>query len=939
MTILFLTIDKIRKYLQELKDNRGIVDFRISLKINNNLVLYIISESTEIDLSEFLVNENIDVEFIKLEEIENDTFYKKLFSSGDENVLFKDSRKRFTSLLNTDFPLYTAPCPIVTFYSYKGGLGRSTTLACAASYLAKHKNLKVFIMDCDFEAPGFTNFYLNEPCLQNHNNGLIEYLIDKEFSSNPISINKYTTEVSKDYTSPGEIRIMPAGNLSDTEQIDEWLENSRMHYLEALSRLDLNSSEFIIDKFKSIIDDINSNFKPDIILIDSRTGFTDIFGLSALGLSNLVVGFFGNSIQNNPGLHTFIDLVNQVKRENYTGILVNSFSRRTLFESFCDEVDSYFLKLQYDNELSIDLKKFYFSRNPVLERIGTIEEDKTEFINFIQYKESKELSDLVEYIYDSTQHLFKDLLKENSNLSNSRTSIVNVKTQPQITDTTVIQLKKSILENLQNNWSQLYAEDVVDFNEEYEGKRYFYRKCMLDIFNLNKFLILGNKGTGKTYIYRSLKNENIVNEIKKRANKSDVNFLFFHLVEHKNNIYFDTIHFNNYSIINKELFYHRFWVIYIWNAIMQLAKQNNIDYISSLPFHPITNDTATAKYFYDIINSDTEYIKIEQDLVEFDKFLSIEKNRYLIVVFDDLDVIVKPNIWAERIAPLLNLWKRNPYNKIIPKMFVRRDLFNKISGVTNIKELENQAISIEWSQEELFAYFFKLVFSKSRDDFFEIMKLYNDIDREVISQVKRKSEKDNQPSLEHGHLRALTETFFGKYADLPKYGESYDWIYKNLKNADDTVSLRPFIDLLKLAIDFTLKSDNSEKPILPAYSYTNKSSRVKAIENHFGDLASEEGNKDLKVIFDFIDGNPNYKYFDFNKFQFYELFDDLIKTHGDILENKSTKDLIELLKVNGIIQERNYGTILKYSFAFLYKYRLGLRDRTHRNRFKRKNKY
>lgn len=52
---------------------------------------------------------------------------------------------------------------IVTSYSYKGGVGRSTALAACSTYLARHHSKKVVIIDCDFEAPGFTNFFLNEP--------------------------------------------------------------------------------------------------------------------------------------------------------------------------------------------------------------------------------------------------------------------------------------------------------------------------------------------------------------------------------------------------------------------------------------------------------------------------------------------------------------------------------------------------------------------------------------------------------------------------------------------------------------------------------------------------------------------------------------------------------------------------------------------------------
>ena len=48
---------------------------------------------------------------------------------------------------------------IITFYSYKGGVGRSMCLANTAILLAKWQ-YKVLIVDWDLEAPGLENFYM-----------------------------------------------------------------------------------------------------------------------------------------------------------------------------------------------------------------------------------------------------------------------------------------------------------------------------------------------------------------------------------------------------------------------------------------------------------------------------------------------------------------------------------------------------------------------------------------------------------------------------------------------------------------------------------------------------------------------------------------------------------------------------------------------------------
>ena len=47
---------------------------------------------------------------------------------------------------------------IITFYSYKGGVGRSMALANVATLLSKWGK-KVLMIDWDLEAPGLENFF------------------------------------------------------------------------------------------------------------------------------------------------------------------------------------------------------------------------------------------------------------------------------------------------------------------------------------------------------------------------------------------------------------------------------------------------------------------------------------------------------------------------------------------------------------------------------------------------------------------------------------------------------------------------------------------------------------------------------------------------------------------------------------------------------------
>lgn len=336
-------------------------------------------------------------------------------------------------------------------------------------------------------------------------------------------------------------------------------------------------------------------------------------------------------------------------------------------------------------------------------------------------------------------------------------------------------------------------------------------------------------------------------------------------------------------------------------------------------------------------------IAIECDLQNLNTYLR-EKNSKIIIIFDELDGIVKPHMWSERISPLINICRRMKYDSISPKLFLRSDLYEKISNLNNKNELSNRTISIEWNQEELFAYFFKLILSKSWDEFFELMKLYQFYPNFYINKVV-KSIKDlnGQPPLDDYVLRHLCATFFGRYSDTsnsPRFGESYDWFFKNLKNANETISLRPFIDLISEALSHALREDKTDCPILPQYYYTFGKTRAKAVENHFRDLSSEKGNEDLIPIFDYIrEKAPAYlKREQLSQKDMFTLLD-LILEEGKLKENKDRDSIISLLVVNGIIHivfiRIGNNVHRNFHFALLYKYYLGLKNKTS---YRRKNR-
>jgi len=295
MLKIYDCIEKLKDFLKE-----KVEKFKIIINTDTTISVRIVSDNDIIEELENFCDTKIYVEeFYSKDEYDNDEFLQKSLN----NKIDWSLKKRFDSFnfdKKIDFDI-----PIVSFYSYKGGVGRTTSLIAFASYYSNIKEKNVVVLDFDFEAPGIINFF-DIDFVKNPKNGIIEYLLDSQSSKSDLDFKNYYIEVSKKFSGTGNIYVIPAGNIFDLKNIKS--------YIEGLSRIDINTAESILKKIKNLLNIIKKEFSPDMILIDSRTGFNDIFGLLSYSLSSLVVGFFTDNKQNTPGLEIFLELMKEKKR-------------------------------------------------------------------------------------------------------------------------------------------------------------------------------------------------------------------------------------------------------------------------------------------------------------------------------------------------------------------------------------------------------------------------------------------------------------------------------------------------------------------------------------------------------------------------------------------------------------------------------------------------
>ncbi len=164
-----------------------------------------------------------------------------------------------------------------SFYSYKGGVGRSLLVANAARFLAL-LGKRVVAVDLDLEAPGL-HYKLGLGRLSGKV-GVSSYL--SSLARGEAQDSLVAIEVAVPRSCTGTIHLLPAGAAPSR---DYWEELAGLG--ELLDFSDPNGSG--VASLLEMKARIEAELKPDVLLIDARTGVTEIGGFATTLLADTVV--------------------------------------------------------------------------------------------------------------------------------------------------------------------------------------------------------------------------------------------------------------------------------------------------------------------------------------------------------------------------------------------------------------------------------------------------------------------------------------------------------------------------------------------------------------------------------------------------------------------------------------------------------------------------
>lgn len=209
-------------------------------------------------------------------------------------VVLDRHRNRTAWFVDEDAPLWPAPDPhppIVVFYSFKGGLGRSTILASFAIQRARAGE-RVCVLDLDLDSPGVGRLLAADSEGLTAQWGIVDFLLEQ--SDGGATLSDYYHRCDR-VADAGQIVVFPAGQMNTA-------------YPDKLARVDMEEAPPAGSSgLARLLHRVRDELKPRWILLDARTGISESAGRLLSGIAHLHVLLGTTQDQSWQGLNIVLD--------------------------------------------------------------------------------------------------------------------------------------------------------------------------------------------------------------------------------------------------------------------------------------------------------------------------------------------------------------------------------------------------------------------------------------------------------------------------------------------------------------------------------------------------------------------------------------------------------------------------------------------------------
>lgn len=235
----------------------------------------------------------------------------------------------------------------VAFYSFKGGVGRTTALIHVAWLLVK-QGKKVVAVDLDIEAPGLSKALDLDDLPEV---GIVDYFYERAYAPDGANYEIQIGDILAEYrdqqlgdTRGGRFFVVPTGklDLDYLAKVDDLKANAWV-----------NGDESLWDVF---IRDIKKQIEPDLILVDSRTGLNQWGAFSLVQAADSAILVLFPNAQNAEGAKILVQALGSLGKQNINFVfspIPNSDSKKTaqLIQSDLSEILNHFIPQDSEEEI------------------------------------------------------------------------------------------------------------------------------------------------------------------------------------------------------------------------------------------------------------------------------------------------------------------------------------------------------------------------------------------------------------------------------------------------------------------------------------------------------------------------------------------------------------------------------------------------------------
>lgn len=731
---------------------------------------------------------------------------------------------------------------VVTFYSFKGGVGRSTALGFVANILAT-RGRRVVMIDFDLEAPGLSlMFPLEETATGKHNlhpeptlypsptlypgglvfppegsetkkYGVLDYIHQRYLTPN---VNRPTiAECIRQIDIPvrGELYLVPAGAYDED-------------YIHRLADLEIRLLyQLETNPIHQLMSDVKEYLDPDIILIDARTGFTEMGAIALFDSADLGVICFSPTNQSFAGLQWVIKAAN--KQRNYCGIPDLRFLLTPMPPVAQSQQQSWtsttaeWIANNWGVPPSLTVEDLYYPV-PYNPNITTLQNLVGEIPPGI----------LEPYmpVADAISASLPEAGPETIKLADNR---------------------KAILDELQFRAATAQELDAADIPIIFQRTGDFSR-----FLQDRTWLVRGAKGTGKTLLFRLFveRSTDALRLAKPFTDLSGVQFIAGHGPAKLRNTLLTGSDLASYEQQVGEHAWSLFWQNYM--LLQLVCALPELQSLPDLDQQLITLSSESKPQHANIVNwlvlcaKDPQYAPLSNDeLFTIDHWLQ-ERNSRIWLLYDELDVGFGQDYDRRRRAleALAGWWVEHGtvLNSIIPKILLREDIWISLN-FTNKASFSTRFVQLRWEEGDLW----RLVLRQALGSSSRLTQLvYQEFGFDVMK-------LDN---VEERQLRRSLYLLWGERMGRGNKAYTYNWVRNRMSDSKNNRFPRSLIQLLQRAVEIEKRTSERNpyeaiirpRALIDALPFVSEQ-RVEEVRNEypeFDDLLNKLSGERSPIAFD-----------------------------------------------------------------------------------------